>query len=239
MYAKVYKDITKGLFCIYQQNNSDFGGLCIINKNKRRVHTQCKPLSTSLTYIIDMENQAKPQALSGYRSLEDMVNISPPQDNPNLTMWQLWAGDIKDSLRDVLTGYSVDPRDPSKKVQTGKPLMSPEGVEEIMGLTLDFLANKVSFLGNIDEKAYNFAIRIYNLDIVDKIVLKHEEYGIAKDNMSLLVTNLVSFVSLALSQPLGGGIRAFLRTAEQRKYLISTQDRPQEEQKRGFLSFFK
>ena len=177
---------------------------------------------------MEEEQQPIPANFEGYND-----NFLPVPEMPSdLTRWQLSSEDILDKLEHSLRGEIWNERE-QRYESKGQKLMNDEGIRSVLSI-VESVVNKIAFLSNLEQDMIFMITRELGIDLIQLIHMKHNEYNIKAEHASLIVDKVTFLIYLGLQRAFMEGERKFLRTTEQRKYLI--QENPKKE-KKGFWIF--
>ncbi|MFP4019280.1 MAG: hypothetical protein ACOC44_18435 [Promethearchaeia archaeon] len=160
---------------------------------------------------------------------EQTETISRQQADGQTTRWQLSGADLMEQLKQRLKGKMWDERE-GKYKKVGKELVNDEGVGSILSI-VNFYINKNTQLSYFIPKEISMIMENFRKDLTDLFKLRHSDFDLDKEDMSLVHGCVSNFVWAALNRARYGGEKEFLQNSEQRVIRHSGQ-----EEKQGFLS---
>jgi len=142
--------------------------------------------------------------------------------DPVLTKWQLSGKDLISEIRQYLSGKKYDPKE-NKFMSVGIKLMNDKGIGAVSSIIAPY-TSKNTFLTNLDEDYIREMILQKNVSINCLLATSGKNYEIHPEFMSLISEFLSDMIYFAIQRAWKEGERKFLRTTEQRRYVI--QERP-------------
>ena len=136
-------------------------------------------------------------SFSGGRNLSD-----------NTIKWQESAGDVLSELEHDMKGEELN-IETGKYVRRYESLMNNSGINCIKSI-IRTRANKIVFLSKLSEKNVIDMCRDINMDLVDQIALKHQQWQLKKENCTMIVLKVVQLTFCALMKAEGGEERESL-----------------------------
>jgi len=123
--------------------------------------------------------------------------------------WQESAGDILAELEHDLRGEELN-METARYDKKYESLMNDSGINCIKSI-IRTRANKVVFLSKLKENKIINMCRDINMDLVDQIALKHQQWELKKENCTMVVLKVMDLTFAALMRAEGEGERKFLR----------------------------
>jgi hypothetical protein len=167
---------------------------------------------------------------------EPYVNI--PSKDPAQSMWELDAQDLINELIHIVKGHIKDYKTGEWIEREGFEIMNDNGINDLVVIPLHSIANKNTYLSNLDEERVYYLIRTNRIKIVKLIGFHYNEYGISKNRRDFVVDIITTVMATAIFRCKDGGERRGRFSTEIRKYVYgSTRDdsEPSRKEKKGLL----
>ena len=195
-----------------------------------------------------MENASQPDQRNSHYLTQQLIEnellkkenepyINMPQKDPAQSMWELDTADIVQDLIHIMKGHIKDYKTGDWIERKGYELINDNGIQDIVVISFQTLANKNIYLSNFDEERCYYLVRERRIKIVKLIGFHNKEYGISKTHRDFIVDIVTSFIASAVFRSKDGLERRGRFSTEIRKYVYgnSREGEGSVKEKKGLL----
>jgi len=135
--------------------------------------------------------------------------------------WQLSANDIISELEHDLRGDDLNRKTMQWDEVKGMALLNNKGIRMVKSVMRSAL-NRNVFLSNLDEDRILMFCYNFELDLIDMVVLKHEEWHLDKANCDIVIDKVMVGMFCALKRAQDEGERRGLRETRSIREIVSS-----------------
>lgn len=161
-----------------------------------------------------------------------MMGMIPEPPSEDFFKFRVDGSDILEDMIHQLKGEVYDPKT-KKYEEKFDRWMNDKGINKIAHVVYACGINKNIFLGNLHKDEIMFKCKMLKKQLSLLLFQKYNDFEVAKEMRSLLITTVVNTIHSALSRSEGGREAAQISTASQRIEVTQIQQNDQKRQSGG------